>query len=213
MIPPFCGDLEWSSADPANYSHVVFVCGPFRTGSPLTEFVEHFAGCRLVGVNVSMLEPIEIWNPFDSLLERDSLRTGRPDVTFLSRQLCAPRRSIDITDDSDRIVCTLPLTETLQSQSCRFAAPTQPILFLAASARDSSSVRSSQASTVGGQPGDQPRGVLLQSIRVHRHVEGMPCLPEPQAHHILGEQITRRGVPDLETEPARHQDSHSMLSR
>lgn len=90
VTPPFSGDLEWSSADPAKYSCVVFVCGPFRPGSPLTEFLEHFAGCRLVGVNVSMLEPIEIWNPFDSLLERDSPGTGQPDLTFLSRQRHPP---------------------------------------------------------------------------------------------------------------------------
>ena len=89
-VPPFTGDLDWPAADPARYSHVVFVCGPFRPGSPLTEFMEHFAGCRLVGVNVSMLEPIEMWNPFDVLIERDRPGTGRPDLTFLGKQPLSP---------------------------------------------------------------------------------------------------------------------------
>ena len=72
--PPFTGDLEWSAADPKRYTRVVFVCGPFRPGWPLTEFLNHFANCPLVGVNVSMLEPTNRWNPFYALLARDSDR-------------------------------------------------------------------------------------------------------------------------------------------
>lgn len=90
VTPPFVGDLEWSAADPARYSHVVFVCGPYRPGWPLTEFEEHFTGCRLIGVNVSMLHTLEEWNPFDVLLERDSPSGARPDLTFASRQPKAP---------------------------------------------------------------------------------------------------------------------------
>lgn len=86
----FDGDLEWTAADPVRYSHVVFVCGPFRPGWPLTEFLERFAACRLVGINVSMLQSVGAWNPFDVLLERDSPEEVRPDLTFLSARPTAP---------------------------------------------------------------------------------------------------------------------------
>jgi hypothetical protein len=85
VAPPFRDGVAWRSVNPRDYSHVVFVCGPFGNGPPLTEFLERFAGCRLVGINLSMLEPLEVWNPFDLLLERDSSETSRPDITFLSR--------------------------------------------------------------------------------------------------------------------------------
>jgi hypothetical protein len=84
VAPPFTGGIDWRTADPAHYGEVVFVCGPFGNGWPLTEFLERFAGKRFIGLNVSMLEPLDAWNPFDVLIERDSSRAARPDVSFLS---------------------------------------------------------------------------------------------------------------------------------
>jgi hypothetical protein len=69
---------------------VLFVCGPFGNGWPITEFLPRFAGCRLVGLNLSMLEPLAAWNPFDVLFERDSTTAARPDVSFLARQPRVP---------------------------------------------------------------------------------------------------------------------------
>ena len=69
---------------------VVFVCGPFGDGWPLTDFLPRFAGCRLVGLDVSMLQPLEEWNPFDLLLERDSSRASRPDLALLSEAPLLP---------------------------------------------------------------------------------------------------------------------------
>ena len=85
---PFRGGVDWQVVDPNRYSDVVFVCGPFGNGWPIPEFVARFVGRRLVGVNLSMLEPLERWNPFDLLLERDSSRLARPDVSLLA----PPRR-------------------------------------------------------------------------------------------------------------------------
>jgi hypothetical protein len=79
---PFAGGVDWQQADPACYSHVVFVCGPAGNGWPLTELLERFRSCRLVGLNLSMLEALEIWNPFAELIERDSSRGANPDITF-----------------------------------------------------------------------------------------------------------------------------------
>jgi hypothetical protein len=84
VAPPFTGGVDWQTLDPARYSAVVFVCGPFGNGWPIPEFLARFAGCRLIGVNLSMLEPLEAWNPFATLLERDSSATTRPDLVFLT---------------------------------------------------------------------------------------------------------------------------------
>jgi hypothetical protein len=83
-VEPFTGDVDWRTADPDAYAHVVFVCGPFGNGWPLSDFLERFAGRRLVGINISLLEPLDVWDPFDLLVERDSSRTTRPDLVFLS---------------------------------------------------------------------------------------------------------------------------------
>jgi Polysaccharide pyruvyl transferase len=84
VAPPFTDGIDWRAVDPAEYSDLVFVCGPFGNGWPITEFLPRFANCRLLGVDLSMLQPLDEWNPFDVLLERDSSRAARPDVTFLS---------------------------------------------------------------------------------------------------------------------------------
>jgi Polysaccharide pyruvyl transferase len=83
--PPFNGGVDWRSVDPGGYSEVVFVCGPFGNGWPITEFLPRFASSRLIGLNLTMFEPLERWNPFQLLLERDSSTHARPDVSFLSR--------------------------------------------------------------------------------------------------------------------------------
>jgi hypothetical protein len=90
LAPPFCGGVNWQSVNPESYSDIVFVCGPFGNGWPVTEFLERFARHRLIGLNLSMLEPLEVWNPFALLLERDSSVTCRPDISLLSRQPHVP---------------------------------------------------------------------------------------------------------------------------
>jgi Polysaccharide pyruvyl transferase len=90
LAEPFEGGVRWDGVDPGAYTHLVFVCGPFGNGWPITELLPRFPHCRLVGVNLSMLQPLEEWNPFDLLLERDSSRTSRPDVSFLSTAPLVP---------------------------------------------------------------------------------------------------------------------------
>lgn len=86
--PPFKGGVDWTIVDPLSVDAVVFVCGPFGNGWPVTGFLARFEGRRLVGVNLTMLQELSQWNPFDVLLERDSSRTCRPDAAFLTE----PRR-------------------------------------------------------------------------------------------------------------------------
>ena len=90
LAAPFSGGVDLSSVDPGVYSHVVFVCGPFERGELEALLLGRFAGARLIGMNLSMAEPVEVWNPFDLLLERDSSRDARPDLVFLARQKVAP---------------------------------------------------------------------------------------------------------------------------
>jgi hypothetical protein len=80
--PPFSGGVDWRSVDPAGYPEVVFVCGPFGNGPPLDGFLERFREARLIGLDVSLLEPIEDWDPFDLLWERDSSTTSRADISY-----------------------------------------------------------------------------------------------------------------------------------
>jgi hypothetical protein len=88
FAPPFPTGVRWEDADPSRYDHVVFVCGPMGDGPPVREFLDRFSGSDLIGIDLTMLDPIETWNPFGLLLERDSNRTSRPDLTFAAR----PRR-------------------------------------------------------------------------------------------------------------------------
>ncbi len=83
IADPFTDGIAWRDADPSDYDLVVFVCGPVGNGWPLTEFLDRFANRHVIGLNVSMLESVDRWNPFDPLIERDSDRTARADITFL----------------------------------------------------------------------------------------------------------------------------------
>lgn len=88
--PPFEATVTWELADPRAFDAVVFVCGPFGNGPPLTRFLERFQGCRLVGLDLTMLEPLETWNPFDVLIERDSTRRTNPDLAVAGQCELAP---------------------------------------------------------------------------------------------------------------------------
>ncbi|MBE9011666.1 hypothetical protein IQ250_15785 [Pseudanabaenaceae cyanobacterium LEGE 13415] len=90
LVSPFVGGVNWQTVNPANYSHVVFVCGPFPLDRATTEFVQRFNKSRLIGLDLSMLEPIDRWNPFDVLFARDSSTEAHPDITFLSKQPKVP---------------------------------------------------------------------------------------------------------------------------
>lgn len=91
VAKPFTGGKHWRDLDPAGYTHVVFVCGPCGNGPPLVDLLDRFANCRWVGLNLTMLQKLEEWNPFELLIERDSSRTSRPDMVFLTQPVRVPR--------------------------------------------------------------------------------------------------------------------------
>lgn len=87
---PFVDGVDIDLADPAGYTHLVFVCGPCGNGPPIDALFERFAGCRRIGLDLSMLDPVADWNPFDLLLERDSERIARPDLALLAEVSTVP---------------------------------------------------------------------------------------------------------------------------
>jgi hypothetical protein len=90
LARPFSGGVDWQDVAPERYTHVVFVCGPFGNGPPLDGFLKRFEEQHLCGVNLTMLDSLETWNPFDVLWERDSSQRTRPDLVFLSPPAEAP---------------------------------------------------------------------------------------------------------------------------
>lgn len=90
IAPPLTGGVNWRSVNPNSYSHVVFVCGPFPLDKLTTDFINYFSRCRLIGLDLSMIEPLDIWNPFDVLIARDSSIGSHPDIAFLSNQTKVP---------------------------------------------------------------------------------------------------------------------------
>ncbi len=97
--PPFSDGVNWREVDPEAYSHVVFVCGPFEKRDVELSLLYRFAACRLIGLNLSMLEPLKEWNPFDFLIERDSSRRVHPDMAFLTRQAHVPVVGVCLVED------------------------------------------------------------------------------------------------------------------
>ncbi len=90
VAEPFTDGIDWRGVDPKAYTHLVFVCGPVGNGPPVDEMFAAFAHCRMVGVNLSMLQNLDEWNPFELLIERDSSREARPDMVFLTQQPPVP---------------------------------------------------------------------------------------------------------------------------
>ena len=90
LDPPFSGGVNWRSVDPQLYTHVLFVCGPFQKGELESEFFLRFSGCRLIGLDLTMITPLDVWNPFDLLIERDSSEVANPDIVFAARQPLVP---------------------------------------------------------------------------------------------------------------------------
>ena len=74
MCPP--GGLRLDDADPADFTHLVWACGPL-SGEPVVQTARRFAGCRRIAVGVSVLDPGEAAvTAFDVVLARDTSGTG-----------------------------------------------------------------------------------------------------------------------------------------
>ena len=91
LAAPFEGGVDWRSVPVEQYTHLIFVCGPVGpTRSAVNELMRRFPTQRRMGVNVTMQEPLEAWNPFDAVIERDSTASARPDLSLGSEQPLVP---------------------------------------------------------------------------------------------------------------------------
>jgi hypothetical protein len=79
---PHTAAVNWQEVEAGKYTDLIFVCGPFGNGGLARDLMDRFSHARLTGVNLSMLDSLENWNPFTLLYERDSSRTSSPDVSF-----------------------------------------------------------------------------------------------------------------------------------
>ena len=79
------GAVDATEVDSDDYSHFVVICGPCHRRVFATYGIDlrRFEHCVKVGVNLTMVDPLGEWNPFDVLIERDSDRAARPDVSLL----------------------------------------------------------------------------------------------------------------------------------
>jgi Polysaccharide pyruvyl transferase len=102
VAAPFEGDVHVEYCDPRDYSRVVFVCGPFTEDGPLeVQFLNRFAKSFLMGLNLTIITSGEAWNPFDFLIERDSLRNSNPDIVFVSTQKKVPVVGVCLVEPYD----------------------------------------------------------------------------------------------------------------
>jgi Polysaccharide pyruvyl transferase len=86
---PFTGGVDWRAVDPAAYSDLLLVCGPFLP-EVLAELRARFQACRLTGLNLSILSAADR-GQFEFLLERESAEAANPDITYV-----APRRRVPV---------------------------------------------------------------------------------------------------------------------
>lgn len=84
------GGLNPDVVNPEEYSQVLFVCGPFSRHAGLELLLKRLGKVRLVGLDITIVEPLESWNPFDILFERDSAATTRAEIVFGSRRQLVP---------------------------------------------------------------------------------------------------------------------------
>ena len=87
------GSVLPETVDPQGYTHVIVVCGPcdrdyYAKRWPINP--QTFKHCHFIGVNLSMIQSHSDWEPFDTLLERDSDQKVRPDLTLILEPRVTP---------------------------------------------------------------------------------------------------------------------------
>jgi hypothetical protein len=92
--------VKATTLDPDEFSHLIVVCGPYSPDYPsrYPEVFGRFRHCVHVGVNLTMIAPLAQCNPFDALLERDSDRMVRPDLSFLEKVSHVPVVGLCLVD-------------------------------------------------------------------------------------------------------------------
>jgi hypothetical protein len=79
------GAIDIFTLNPSEYTHLVIVCGPFLSNTFIKKRINlnHFSHCVTIGFNLSIIESLEKYNPFDYLMIRDYNEFHKPDASFL----------------------------------------------------------------------------------------------------------------------------------
>jgi hypothetical protein len=113
---PFEGDVDYEEADPGAYTHAAFVCGPFD-GRQAYAFIERFHRCRLLAFNVTLPQSLDVWNPFDYVVLRDSPGMAHPDLVFGTIHHGLPVAGLVLVEDypgSQAVAAAQALRQTAQ---------------------------------------------------------------------------------------------------
>jgi hypothetical protein len=141
--------LNIRTINPAAYTHLLVVCGPFWRNYLIgTIDLDAFAHCTRIGVNLSMIENVNSYNPFDRLIGRDNDNWAQPDISFLHTPakmpvaaLCLVRSQVEYgdrqrLDEGEKVLRSLAHRNGLavinmdtswpaQRNACGFASPEQ----------------------------------------------------------------------------------------
>ena len=82
--------VNWKNVSSSRYTDLIFVCGPFGNGWPVSEMLDKFSACRITGINLSLLQSLHEWNPFELIYERDHFNRAFPDLTFAGGEKKVP---------------------------------------------------------------------------------------------------------------------------
>jgi hypothetical protein len=78
------GSVDIKRVDPQDYTHLLVVCGPLHREYLAVRRInlDRFAHCTRIGVNLTMLDDLEMYDPLDVMLGRDSNHWTKPDLAF-----------------------------------------------------------------------------------------------------------------------------------
>jgi hypothetical protein len=122
LAPPFTGGVSLATAAPSDYSHAVFVCGPFMRNRLEAEFLARFADHPVIGINLTLPVPLVEWNPFDVLLERDSSEGAHPDLAFVARTSPVPVVGVCLVEPYDEAMVSVANAAVAELLATRHAA-------------------------------------------------------------------------------------------
>jgi hypothetical protein len=76
--------VDWRVARPADYGTLLLVCGPVSPRLATWQLVTRFALCRLVALDVSVVDEPDAYWQFAALVARDGLGDPQPDLAFVT---------------------------------------------------------------------------------------------------------------------------------
>ena len=122
LAAPFTGGVSLTEVAPAEYSHAVFVCGPFMRNRLEAEFLARFADHPVAGINLTLPIPLVEWNPFDVLLARDSSEEAHPDLAFVARPSHVPVAGVCLVEPYDGAIVDVANAAVADLMASRHAA-------------------------------------------------------------------------------------------